>query len=43
MALSLSKIGSQLLGGNTGLLKVQAGIVVKYIPYEYVKLMSGSV
>ncbi|KAE9376057.1 acyl-CoA dehydrogenase-like protein [Stipitochalara longipes BDJ] len=33
--------GSRLLGGATGLLKVQAGIVAKYIADESQKLMGG--
>ncbi|KAH8599118.1 acyl-CoA dehydrogenase/oxidase [Bisporella sp. PMI_857] len=33
--------GSQLLGGVTGLLKVQAGIVAKYVADESQKLMGG--
>lgn len=43
MGLSLYEIGSQLLGGATGLLKVQAGIVIKYVSDECVKLMGGLV
>lgn len=35
--------GSELLGGVTGLLKVQSGIVGKYVADECVKLMGGSV
>jgi alkylation response protein AidB-like acyl-CoA dehydrogenase len=42
-SLGLCEIGSQLLGGVTGLLKVQAGIVVKYVSDECVKLMGGLV
>jgi hypothetical protein len=41
--LGFCEIGSQLLGGVTGLLKVQAGIVVKYVSDECVKLMGGLV
>jgi alkylation response protein AidB-like acyl-CoA dehydrogenase len=41
--LGLSEIGSELLGGVTGLLKVQGGIVTKYVADECVKLMGGSV
>ena len=36
-----SMIGSALLGGVTGLLKVQAGVVGKYIADESQKLMGG--
>jgi alkylation response protein AidB-like acyl-CoA dehydrogenase len=41
--LGLCEIGSELLGGVTGLLKVQGGIVTKYVADECVKLMGGSV
>lgn len=33
--------GSMLLGGTTGLLKVQAGLVGKFVADECQKLMGG--
>jgi hypothetical protein len=33
--------GSRLLGGVTALLKVEGGIVAKYVADESVKLMGG--
>ena len=35
------KEGSRLLGGTTALLKVESGIVCKYIAEECLKIMGG--